>query len=292
MELYIGKLCGFCAGVNRTIYSAEDLLNQTNENIYCLGEIIHNERVINKLEGKGMITVESINEIPARSKVIFRAHGEAEHVYKEAEAKDLEIIDLTCVKVADVHHKVENAKNDSFIIIIGKKSHPETIGTLGYAGPNSYVIESEEDFDNLQEAFNNSKLNKVYIVAQTTFNDSLFAEYVEKINGLLDAEIEVVNTICAATRMRQQEARLLAACVNKMIIIGGKHSSNTKELATVAETKCKDIYLVQELEDLMSVNFNENDKVGITAGASTPKESIEEIVNYLKKNYNAEEIKW
>ena len=289
MEITIGKLCGFCAGVNYTIKKATELLEETQDSIYCLGEIIHNERVINKLEGMGMITVDSLDEIPEHSKVIFRAHGEAKHVYEEAKKKHLEIIDLTCGKVRLVHTKVEKGALDSFVIIIGKKSHPETIGTLGYAGNNSYVIEKEEDFNDLEEAFNKSKLNKVYIVAQTTFNDLLFAEYIDKIKELLDAEIIVDNTICAATRNRQEEVLEMSKNVDKMIIIGGKHSSNTKELATVAEKNCNNIYLVQELEDLKEVEFNENDKVGITAGASTPKESIDEIVNYLKEDYNAKE---
>ena len=236
----------------------------------------------------GMITVNSLEEIPSHSKVIFRAHGEAKHVYEEAKKKELEVIDLTCGKVRLIHTKVEQA-DDSFVIIIGKKSHPETIGTLGYA-KNSYVIESEEDFNNLQEAFNNSKLNKVYVVAQTTFNDSLFAEYVNKIKEILDTEIIVDNTICAATRNRQEEVLEMSQKVNKMIIIGGKHSSNTKELATVAEKNCQDIYLVQELNDLKEVVFNNEDIIGITAGASTPQESIDEIVNYLKEHYHAEEI--
>ena len=289
MEITIGKLCGFCAGVNYTIKKATELLEETHDKIYCLGEIIHNERVINKLESMGMITVDSLDEIPEHSKVIFRAHGEAKHVYEEAENKHLEIIDLTCGKVRLVHTKVEKGALDSFVIIIGKKSHPETIGTLGYAGNNSYVIEKEEDFNDLEEAFNKSKLNKVYIVAQTTFNDLLFVEYIDKIKELLNAEIIVDNTICAATRNRQEEVLEMSKHIDKMIIIGGKHSSNTKELATVAEKNCNNIYLVQELDDLISVEFNENDKVGITAGASTPGESIDEIVNYLKEKYNAKE---
>ena len=286
MELTIGKLCGFCAGVNYTINKTIEILEK-EKNIYCLGEIIHNERVIKRLEDMGMITVNSLDDIPPHSKVIFRAHGEAKHVYEEAKKKELEIIDLTCGKVRLIHTKVEQA-DDSFVIIIGKKSHPETIGTLGYA-KNSYVIESDEDFNNLQDAYNNSKLNKVYVVAQTTFNDLLFAEYVDKIKELLDTEIIVDNTICAATRNRQEEVLEMSKNVDKMIIIGGKHSSNTKELATVAEKNCQNIYLVQELADLKDVEFNENDKIGITAGASTPGESIDEIVSYLKENYNAKE---
>ncbi len=286
MEIIVGKACGFCAGVNYTIKKAKELLEKTNEKIYCLGEIIHNERVINELEGMGMITVDELSKIPNNAKVIFRAHGEAKHVYEEAEKKNLDVIDLTCGKVRLVHNKVEKAHNDAFVIIIGKKTHPETIGTLGYAGPNSYVIEKSDDFSNLPDTFNKSKLSKVYVVAQTTFNDTLFTEFVNKIRELLDAEIIVDNTICDATRNRQEEAREMSKSVDKMIIIGGKHSSNTKELSMVAGENCNEIYLVQELEDLKDAEFNSSDIVGITAGASTPQESIEEIVNYLKENYN------
>ena len=119
MEIKIAKLCGFCAGVNYTIKRATEELENSKEPIYCLGEIIHNERVIKKLEDMGMITVERLDDIPNGSKVIFRAHGEAANVYEYAKDKNLEIIDLTCGKVRLIHNKVEKAKSDSFIIIIG-----------------------------------------------------------------------------------------------------------------------------------------------------------------------------
>ena len=290
MKIIVGKLCGFCAGVNYTIKKANEILENSKEKIYCLGEIIHNERVIKKLEKMGMITVDALSEIPSGSKVIFRAHGEAKKVYDEAKKNNLEIIDLTCGKVRLIHTKVEKAHKDSFVIIIGKKTHPETIGTLGYSDTNSYVIEKEDDFANLLESFNKSKLDNVYIVAQTTFNDTLFDTYVDRIKEILDASIIVDKTICDATKNRQQETMEISENVDKMIIIGGKQSSNTKELATVAKTHCNDVYLVQELEDLNDVKFNKNDKVGIMAGASTPEESIKEIIDYLKEKYNGKEI--
>ncbi len=280
MKIIVGKFCGFCAGVNYCVTKAEETISNSKEKIYCLGEIIHNETVIEDLESKGMITVNSIEEVPNNSKVIFRAHGEAKEVYEKAQAKNLEVLDLTCGKVRVIHNKVEK-NSGSFVIIIGKKTHPEVIGTKGYT-QKSYVIETEEDIEKSYQAFQESKLDKVYIVAQTTFNEPKFKEYLDKIQDIYKGvDIVIENTICDATRNRQDEVVDIAKQVDKMIIIGGKHSSNTKELANIAEKYCKNVYLVQTIEDLKEYSFNKDAIVGVTAGASTPKESIQEIVDYL-----------
>jgi len=282
MELIVGKYCGFCAGVNYTISKSKEILNNTKENIYSLGEIIHNERVIKELESIGLITVNSLDEIPDNSKVIFRAHGEPLARYERAKEKNLDIIDLTCSKVKLIHDKVKD-KKDTFIIVIGKKNHPETIGTLGF-NKNSFAIMDIDDINECYKVFKESKLNKIYIVAQTTFNDNLFDECVNIIKDKFkDIEIIVDKTICAATSLRQNEVKEIAGKVNKMIIIGGKHSSNTKELANVAEKYLKDVYLIQEVDDIKDYTFNKEDIIGITAGASTPKELINEVVEYLNE---------
>ena len=280
MEIIVGKYCGFCAGVNYCVNKAESIINESKENIYCLGEIIHNETVINDLETKGMITVNTIEEVPDNSKVIFRAHGEAKEVYEKALAKNLEIIDLTCGKVKIIHNKVEK-NNDKYIIIVGKKTHPEVLGTKGYA-KNAYVIENEEDIADSFSNFKKTKLTKVYIVVQTTYNESKFNYLLEKIKEKYqNIDIIVDNTICAATKNRQDEVVEITKKADKIIIIGGKHSSNTKELANIAETYCQNVYLVQTLSDLKEYNFSKEDVVGVTAGASTPEYSINEIVKYL-----------
>ena len=280
MQIIVGKYCGFCAGVNYCVAKAEETISNSKENIYCLGEIIHNESVIADLESKGMITVNNIDEVPDNSKVIFRAHGEAKEVYEKAQAKNLDILDLTCGKVRIIHNKVEK-NNDKFVIIIGKKTHPEVIGTKGYT-INSYVIETEEDIEPSYKAFKESKLKKVYIVAQTTFNEPKFLEYLDKIKELYkDTELIIDNTICDATKNRQDEVTTISKQVNKIIIIGGKHSSNTKELANIALNYCPNVYLIQTVEDLKEYSFNEEDIVGVTAGASTPKELIRDVVDYL-----------
>ena len=139
-----------------------------------MGEIIHNKQVIKSLEEKGMKTVDNIEDIPNGSRVIFRAHGEPISTYKIASNKDLRIEDLTCARVKIIHDKVQKEKNDSFIIVIGSKKHPETIGTIGFAGENSYVIESEDDILDSYIEYEKTMLGKVYVVAQTTFLSSKF----------------------------------------------------------------------------------------------------------------------
>lgn len=282
MEIICGKLNGFCAGVNYTIKKATELLENTNETIYCLGEIIHNERVIEELENKGMITINDINEAPNNSKVIFRAHGEAKEIYEIANSKNIKIFDLTCGKIKIIRNKIEKNKDDSFIIIIGKKNHPETIGNISFTKPFGSIIETIDDINSVYEEFKLSNLKKVYIIAQTTFSSKKYDEYVNIIQDTFkDTKIIIDKTICDATENRQTEANELSKTVDKMIIIGGKHSSNTKELAKITEKNCK-TYLIQTIEDLKDCEFNETDKIGVISGASTPLEAINEIIDYLR----------
>ena len=281
MNIVIGKYSGFCAGVNYTYNKAKEEIK--NGKTYCLGEIIHNEQVIKELEDLGMITVDKIEDIPNNSRVIFRAHGEPLKNYLYAKEHNLEVIDLTCGRVKLIHNKVSSKKDDSFILIIGKKSHPEIIGTLGFSGDNSYVIENDSDIIDALTKVKKSKINKVYIVSQTTFSSSLFDKLVniikDKFNNI---EIKIDKTICDATEKRQNEVLELSKNSNKMIVIGSKNSSNTKELFNIAINNCKDTYLVQDENDLSNIKFNKEDKVSVVAGASAPKYLIDSIVEKIK----------
>lgn len=282
MEVIVGKTSGFCFGVDNAVKGAQKVIKD-NGSVYCLGEIIHNEQVIKSLEDYGMITVDNLNDIPEGEKVIFRAHGEAKKVYEMAEKKNLKIFDFTCPKVKAIHMKVQREKENSFIIIIGKKNHPEIIGTKGFAGENSYVVESEDDILDAYMEYEKTNLGRVYVFSQTTFSSSKFDKIVEEIQtNFYEADVFVDKTICDSTENRQQETRELSKKVNKMIIIGGKNSSNTKELAKVAEENCNQVYLVQTVDDLNGVEFSSEDKIGIMAGASTPEKSIEQIVDFFK----------
>ena len=281
MEIVIGKTAGFCAGVNYAVKMAEE--NIKNEKIYCLGELVHNGQVINKLEKKGMITVDNIEKVPNNSKVIFRAHGEPEIIYKKAKEKGLEIIDLTCGRVKLIHDKVQKEKEKSFIIIVGKAKHPEVIGIKGFAGANSYIIENEDDILDAYMKYEKNKTGRVFVVSQTTFSSEKFDKLRKEIEtNFIEADVIVDKTICDATEKRQKETREIAKDFHTMIIIGGKNSSNTRELVNVAKEECENVYSIETAEELKKIDFSNIDKVGIMAGASTPKESITEIEEFLK----------
>lgn len=281
MEIVIGKTAGFCAGVNYAVKMAEE--NIKNEKIYCLGELVHNGQVINKLEKKGMITVDDIEKVPNNSKVIFRAHGEPEIIYKKAKEKGLEIIDLTCGRVKLIHDKVRKEKDKSFIIIVGKAKHPEVIGIKGFAGENSYIIENEDDILDAYMKYEKNKTGRVFVVSQTTFSSEKFDKLRKEIEtNFIEADVIVDKTICDATEKRQKETREIAKDFHTMIIIGGKNSSNTRELVNVAKEECENVYSIETAEELKKIDFSNIDKVGIMAGASTPKESITEIEEFLK----------
>lgn len=284
MEIVIGKTAGFCAGVNHAVKKAEE--NIKNEKIYCLGELVHNGQVISKLEKKGMITVNNIEDIPNGSKVIFRAHGEAEKIYIKAEEKNLEIIDLTCGRVKIIHEKVKKEKSKSFIIIVGKPKHPEVIGIKGFAGENSFIIESEDDILDAYMEYEKTQIGRVFVVSQTTFSSEKFDKLQKEIEtNFIEADVIVDKTICDATEKRQKETRSLAKDFHTMIIIGGKNSSNTKELVNVAKEECSNVHSIETVEELKNIDFSNIDKIGIMAGASTPQESIEEVKAYLEKTY-------
>lgn len=281
MEIVVGKMAGFCKGVENAVKKAEE--NVKKGEIYCLGELVHNGQVIEDLESKGMITVNDIDEIPDGKIVIFRAHGEGEKVYEKARGKNLEIVDLTCGYVSKIHEKVKKEKQNSFIIILGKKNHPEVIGTKGFAGENSFVIESEEDILDAYMEYEKTYLGRVYVVAQTTFSSKLFDELAKEIEtNFIEADVVIDKTICMATEQRQLETEKMSKVFHTMIIIGGKHSSNTKELANVAKKNCENVYLIQGINDLKEIKFDMSKNIGVMAGASTPKYIIDDVKKYLE----------
>lgn len=282
MEVIVGKLAGFCPGVENTVKRAKEIL-QEKGTVYCLGEIVHNGQVIQELEKIGMITVENIEEVPNNSSIIFRAHGEPEYKYEIAKQKNLEIFDLTCGKVTAIHKKVQREREESFIIILGKKKHPEVLGTKGFSGENSYIVESEDDILDAYIEYEKTELGRVYVVAQTTISSKYFdilAEEIEK--NFIEAEVVIDKTICNATEIRQKETAEIAKKYNTMIIIGGKNSSNTKELAKIAEENCENVYLIETVDEIKNINFSNISGVGIMAGASTPRESINNVKIYIE----------
>ena len=280
MNVIIGKTSGFCNGVSYTVKTAEEAIK--NEKIYCLGEIVHNERVINDLETNGMITIKNIDEAPNNSKVIIRAHGELKETYDKASQKNIAILDLTCGKIKAIRVKISKRVDDHFIVIIGKKEHPESLGVLSFSGNNSLIIEDFEDIDKNIEIINGSSMNKIYIVSQTTFNADKYDKLVDYLKSLTEKDIIIDKTICDATSKRQNETKELSKKVNTMIIVGGKKSSNTKELELIAKEYCNNVLLVQNKDDIQTENII-GENIGIMAGASTPNVVVDEIVDKLNR---------
>ena len=287
MEIILNKLNGFCAGSSNTIKQAIRVLEQYEEKIYCLGEILHNERVISSLEDKGMITINSIDEVPDGAKLIFRAHGETKDNFLKVKNKNIMLFDFTCPKVKKIHDKVESNSKDSFVIIIGKKTHPEVVGTKSFAGDNSYVIENDSDIDDCFNKVIESNLNSIYICSQTTYSSEKFNEITDFIQSKYDNYTYIIdNTTCPATKNRQDETSRLCEKVDAMIVIGGKHSSNTLELANIAREKLEKVFLVQDISDLEDIDLSNINKLGVSSGASTPDEVTNEIVDYINDKYN------
>ena len=280
MNVIIGKTSGFCNGVSYTVKTAEEAIK--NEKIYCLGEIVHNERVINDLEKNGMITIKNIDEAPNNSKVIIRAHGELKETYDKALQKNIDILDLTCGKIKAIRVKISKRVDDHFIVIIGKKEHPESLGVLSFSGNNSLIIEDYEDVDKNIEIINGSSVNKIYIVSQTTFNADKYDKLVDYLKSLTEKDIIIDKTICDATSKRQNETKELSKKVDTMIIVGGRKSSNTKELELIAKEYCSNVLLVQNKDDINIENII-GENVGIMAGASTPNVVVDEIVDKLNR---------
>ena len=282
MEIIIGKSSGFCAGVRNAITKTEQELKRNKQKIDCLGELVHNGQVIEKLEKEGLNLINNIEE--AQNKVIIRAHGIAKEIYEIAKQKEIELIDLTCPKVLKIHEIIdEYSKNGYYTILIGIKEHPEVIGSISFAGKNSSLITEKEEIGQVIEQIDKLKIKKILIVAQTTFNLKKFEEISQEIKENLNNKyiVEIKNTICPATRIRQEETDEISKKVDYMIIVGGKNSSNTKKLYDISIKNCKNVECVETIKDLKIEKIKKFNKIGIMAGASTPNESVEEIVKEL-----------
>ena len=284
MEIIIGKTAGFCYGVRNAVTKTEEKLKEYKE-ISSLGELVHNGEVIKKLEGLGLKTIENIEE--AKNKVIIRAHGIPKETYEEAKKMGLEVFDFTCPSVLKTHKIAEEyAKKGYYIFFIGSKNHPETIGTISFCGYNCYIVESLEDIEEGIKRLNKSKIKKIFILAQTTFNLEKFNEFVMIVKSKIEKNvtIEVINTICNATKIRQEETHDLSRKVKCMIIIGGKNSSNTKKLYDIAKEICINTFIVESKDELDLNAVGKFEKIGIMAGASTPDESINDIVKLIESH--------
>lgn len=283
MEVIVGKTAGFCFGVANAVNKTKKALEEEKK-IYCLGELVHNKEVIKELENNGVVFVNKVEE--ANGNIIIRAHGESEETYKKIKELKLNLIDLTCPKVMKIHDIAkEYAQNGFYILLVGQKEHPETIGTISYCGGNSAIIEKEEDIDKIITKLNSLKINKILIISQTTFSLEKFKNITEIIKGKLSnlTQIEIKNTICNATKLRQEEVKEIAKKVDLMIIIGGKNSSNTDKLYKISKSICNNSLLIENYKELDINYIKKFNRIGIMAGASTPQKSITSVVEMMSK---------
>jgi len=282
MEILLAKSAGFCFGVKRAVDTVYEL-TQAGEKIYTFGPIIHNEQVVADLEEKGVRVIETEEDLEGidSGTVVIRSHGVPKRIYDRIEEKGLRCVDATCPFVKRIHRIVEKESAlGKQILIIGNAGHPEVEGIMGWSHTPAIVAETREEMEKIECG----KETEICIVSQTTFNYNKFQELVE-IFRKRGYYISVVNTICNATEERQTEAREIAAKVDAMIVIGGKHSSNTRKLYEICSRECANTYFIQTLDDLHLELPKSVRLVGITAGASTPNKIIEEVQNYVRINF-------
>lgn len=280
MEVIVAKSAGFCFGVKRAVDKVYEQIEKKRAEgltipIYTYGPIIHNEEVVRDLEEKGVRVIQTKEELSALEKgiVVIRAHGVSREIYDILNKKDITVVDATCPFVQKIHRIVqEQEAAGRRIIITGNASHPEVEGIKSCCKKEAVILETEEEAQNLD--IDNSVL--LSIVSQTTFNYNKFKDLVEIIlkKGY---DIIVLNTICNATQERQEEAKKIAEQVDAMIVIGGSRSSNTQKLYEICKKECKNTYYIQTLVDLDLEVLKSMGSVGITAGASTPNNIIEEV---------------
>lgn len=280
MKVIVAKSAGFCFGVKRAVERVYEQVENGKKPIYTYGPIIHNEEVVKDLEEKGVRVIETKEELEALSEgtVIIRSHGVGQDIYDLIGERGLELVDATCPFVRKIHKIVEReSEAGNEIVIIGSRVHPEVEGIRGWCKHGARVIENEEQ----ALEFEKKSDRPVCIVSQTTFNYKKFKNLVE-ILSKKGYDNNVINTICSATEERQLEARELAEKADAMIVIGGRHSSNTQKLFEICSSKCDDTYYIQTLDDLEQYSFPPVDCVGITAGASTPNHLIKEVQEHVR----------
>ena len=286
MKIEVAKTAGFCFGVDNAVKQANRVAASFKDSpqgkFYMLGELIHNKGVVQNILNKGWTLVHAVDEIIDGSTVLIRAHGIPPSIEMELKAKGCEIINCTCPFVVKIHDIVRNAyENDKKILLVGDRNHPEVLGINGECDNQATIIENLEDLDLIE---NGDK--STIVVAQTTFSYNKYEKICEKLKKKI-ANLEIFDTICITTENRQKEAEELAGRSDKMIVIGSKESSNTKKLFEICSSRCCKTYLVehpQELDEIIQCMDMRNDRIGITAGASTPETNIREVINKMSED--------
>ena len=282
MNIFIADKAGYCFGVQRAMNLVEKTIHDAHDTVYCLGDLSHNRQEMERLKKEGVVRVDTLDEIKSGT-VLIRAHGEAENVLREAEAKGLTVVNTTCPFVRALQNKVREYTQKGYeAVIVGKATHPEVIGVVGHAKGSVIVVETPEEAQALTHE------QKRVVVVQTTFIEKKFYAIAEIIQNQSE-ECLIFNTICSATAERQQAAAELAKRVQYMIVVGGYHSSNTQKLFEVCRVHCKNTRHIETVRDLDLSEVRQFENIGITAGASTPDWLVKEVTESMEENKLANE---
>lgn len=276
MEVLLAEEFGFCFGVERAVDMVEEALAEGGQ-IRSLGALIHNSQEMQRLEAKGVTTINSPAEADANATAVIRAHGVTPQVQRELEGNAARVIDATCPFVTRVQHLAERAAAAGRdVVVAGNPDHPEMIGVVGYAPNNTYVVRDASEVALLP------MLRQPLVVSQTTLKLQTFLDVAEAVRAKSETEPQVINTICSATRDRQDAARALAGQVDAFYVIGGRHSSNSVKLLAVCQEQCERSFLIETADEINRDDLLGVNRVGVTAGASTPNWLIDQVVERLR----------
>lgn len=286
-QIKLAKTAGFCFGVSRAMNLIYDLIDK-NEKVSTLGPIIHNQQVVDDLASKGVKSIENPSDCEQGYKIVVRTHGVEKSVIEDIENRNIEYINATCPFVLKIHKIVARQTEDTITLIAGNPTHPEVLGICSFCKGKYFVFKNEEELENLieKEGLNDSK--NIICVSQTTFSIKEWKKC-EKILKKVCTNCEIFDTICSATSDRQEEARELSKICNAMIVIGGRHSSNTCKLKEVCLENC-DTFLIETASELSDIDLSKYDVVGVTAGASTPSVIIKEVLKTMSEEIKEKEV--
>lgn len=280
MDVLRAQKAGFCMGVDLALDKLDELIQKTADGntIYILGAIIHNPQVVKAYAGKGVVTVQSPDEIPAGSTVVIRAHGITQKIRKELSSRGVQIVDATCPKVAAACKLIKkHTDDDRTLLLYGEEAHPEVKCLLSYAAGEAVVFDSMSHCEQL--ALDPDK--KYCLAAQTTQDKESLQSIIDFLQHRKELDITVLHTICEATKQRQEEAIRIAGKVDFVIVAGGYESSNTRRLVQVIRAHGTEALHVETADELPLDELRQYPRIGLTAGASTPKEIVDEIQNVL-----------
>jgi (E)-4-hydroxy-3-methyl-but-2-enyl pyrophosphate reductase len=277
MEVLLADEYGFCFGVERAVDMVEEAVER-GETVRSLGPLIHNEQEMQRLGSYGVTTITEPVQITRGETAVIRAHGVTPQVQQELEEKASKVVDATCPFVTRVQKLAARAAAENrHVIIVGSPDHPEMIGVKGYAPDHAFIIKDETEIDLLP------RLRNPLVVSQTTIKSKTFFDTAEAVKTKTDDEVQIVNTICSATKDRQESARALAGMVDAFYIIGGRHSSNSVKLLGVCKEQCEKSFLIETEAEIDASDLIGAARVGVTAGASTPEWLIKKVVAHLEK---------